>query len=391
MGAGVGQHLHLGGFHEQQRQGAAEEIHHRKGKQCIGNTDDGAAFQALTDAVQLTGAHVLAAVGGHGGTHGIERADQELAHLAACGNGGHRRGAQTVHRCLQHNGAQCGDGILQARGNAHADQMLDALTAEFPVLLLQEQGITAENVMDAQDHRYALGSHRSPCCAGNAHMEAQNEQHIQRHIEQRAENQVDDRRAGIAQRTDDAKEHIVEKHDGNAEKNDENIVMGILEDVLGGVHPMEEGIAQYADQRGHHSGKHHGQHDGVGHKALHALIIPLAEFLRHGNHKAVAHTHAKAQHQKVQRTGGANACQRLHAQKLTHHDGIHHVVDLLEQHAQQQGNQKANNQPRWGAFRHIAHSAAVHGDLPPEKMSSATVYSHRKGFARGKIIFYNVF
>ena len=143
-------------------------------------------------------------------------------------------------------------------------------------------------------------------------------------------------------------------------KNHKDIGKGVIHDIRRGIHPAQQWAAQGAYHRRHHQRKRHGEHDGIDHEPLEAGIVALTEFLRYRNGKAVAHADAEPQHQKAERPRGANACQRRYAQKLAHHDGVHHVVHLLKQKAKQQRKEKFHNAPRWRTLCHVPDKCSGH-------------------------------
>lgn len=79
-----------------------------------------AGADAPAQPVQLAGSHVLSAVCGHSGSHGVEGTGQQLKKLGSGRYGGHIETAQGVDGGLEDNGSDGGDGVLQAHGDSHA-------------------------------------------------------------------------------------------------------------------------------------------------------------------------------------------------------------------------------------------------------------------------------
>ena len=96
--------------------------------------------------------------------------------------------------------------------------------------------------------------------------------------------------------------------------------------------------------QGHRNGNGSGKPDHVAHKTAKVIIAFLTELLGNGNGKARADAVAQAQHKKVDGAGGAHTGQCVHTQKLTHHHGIHHAVQLLEQKPEGQRKHKGKHQ-----------------------------------------------
>ena len=167
---------------------------------------------------------------------------------------------------------------------------------------------------------------------------------IQHHIHQTGQNQEHQRRPGVAQRADNAGQQIIQHGGGNAKENHPDIIVGVGEGLLRGVHPAQNGSAQGGGRQRDNQSNDGSQPDHVAHEPAKALKILLTELLGHGDGKAGADTVAQSQHQKVDGAGRANARQRVYPQKFTNHDRIHHAVKLLKQQAKQQRQHKGKNQ-----------------------------------------------
>jgi len=89
------------------------------------------------DPIQFPRAQILSGVGSGGGSHGVEGTDEEHTHPAARRDGRHGGRAQAVDRRLQQNAADGGDGILQAHGQAHIQQLPDIDFPQPQIVLLQ--------------------------------------------------------------------------------------------------------------------------------------------------------------------------------------------------------------------------------------------------------------
>ena len=138
------------------------------------------------------------------------------------------------------------------------------------------------------------------------------------------------RRFGIAQRADDAGQRIIEDRHRDAPEDNHNIIIGLVENIVGGIRPNQNVFAQYHGQYRQHHRKANADPEHIAHIAPKPLIVLLSELLGHGNRKAGTHADAEAQHQKVHGACGTDAGQRIHAQHLAHDHGVHHAVKLLE-------------------------------------------------------------
>ena len=311
--------------------------------------DDNAQYRAVLDPlvnpIQLPRAQILSGEGSGGGSHGVKGADKEHAHPAARRDGRHGGRAQTVDRGLQQNAADGGDGILQAHGQAHIQQLPDVDFPKTQIVLLQmENREFLHDEIQAQHTGNQLAQQRRPACARDAHIQRQNKHDVQRHVQQAAHNQEHQRRFGISQRPENARQEIVQHGRGDAQKNHENIVVSIGKRIRRGVHPKEDLAAQQRRDQRHRCGDDAAEPDHITDEPAQPVKIPLSEFLRHGNGKPGAHAVAQSQHQKRNRTGRADPRQRVHTQKFPHHNGIHHTVNLLKQQSENQRQHKGKYQ-----------------------------------------------
>ena len=279
------------------------------------------------NAVELHCAVVLPAVDGHGRACGVERTGEELADLVCCGDGCDGDRAEAIHGRLHDDGADGGDGILQAHRHADGKQPRDMCAARPQLTGAKTQnGIALSHDGQTQQAGDGLRDHGRPCRALHAHAEHGDGQQVERNVQQGGENEKIDRGPGVSERADDAGDEIIKDDGGDAEENDEDVVVGIPENIVRRVHPAQHGCAQ--QRRGH--GEHHGERsrepDAVCHKAAQLRFVALAEFLRHGDDETVADADAEAEHQKIDGARRADARKRVHAEKTADDERIYHII-----------------------------------------------------------------
>ena len=363
--AAHGDDLRLLGIQEQQGQIPAPKAQNAENRHGVADSDDGAGLDPLMNPVQLPGPHILPREGGGGGADGVKGTDAEHTDLVAGGDRRHGRRAQVIDRRLEQDAADGGDGILQPHGYAHGQQQGHRFPAGLQILPPQPQNrVVPGDEHQAQDAGNGLGHHRGDARPGNPQLQPHDQRQIQGHVQQAGENQEQQRRPGIPQGADDAGQEIVEHGGGNTQENDENIIVGVAEGLRRGVHPVEDSAAQQGRNGGDDQREAGAQPDHGAHDPPQAVIIPLAEFLGHGDGKAGADAHAEAQHQKIDGAGGTNPRQGVHSQVLAHHHGIHHAVKLLEQQPEQQRQHEAQNQLHGGAGGQILCMLVSHNLTP---------------------------
>ena len=349
------------GIQEQQRQPVAPEIDGKENDCRVSDTQHRAVPNALMDSLRLACAQILSGEGCRSSPDGVIGAGAEHKHLAACGDRSHGAGAQTVDGGLQQDAADGGDGILQSHRQTHAQQMPCIDPAQMQVLPAQvQQREPFHHKHKAQHTGDKLTQQGCPPRAGNAHMEAHNEQHIQRHVQKTGQNQKYQRCTGIAQRTNDAGQQVIQHGGGDSQEDYPDIAVSIGKGFLGIVHPAKDLSAQGGGDQGDGQGNDGAQPDHVAHKPPQSLKVLLPEFLRHRDGKTGTDTVAHAQHHEVDGAGGAHTSQRLYSQKFAYDYRIHHAVKLLEQHTEQQRQHEGQNQLHGGANGQITCCIFLH-------------------------------
>ena len=258
--------------------------------------------------LRLSRADVLSGEGCGCGADGVKGTHGEQAHLAARGHGRHGGSAQPVDGGLEQNTADGGDGVLHPHGQSHSQQahQIAALRAKLLPAHFQHREMP-HHIPQAQQPGDQLAEQRGPSGPGHAHFQPHNEGQVQHHIQQAGKDQKIQRRPGIPQRADNAGEQVVQHGGRNAQKDQENVIIGVGKGIRRIAHPDQDSPAAQGGHQGDHPGEKHRQPDHIAHKFPQALKIPLAEFLSHGDGEAGADAVAQADHQKVHRAGGADS------------------------------------------------------------------------------------
>ena len=145
---------------------------------------------------------------------------------------------------------------------------------------------------------------------------------------------------------DHAGQHIVKVSGRNTPKNDINIEICAVQDILRGVHQAQNGLAQQTGDNSHDNGKGQAKPEGVADVALQSIFFFPTKGLRHGNGESGADTAAKPDDHKVERTGGTDRSQRFCAQRTAYDHSVDQIVKLLKQHRQQDRKCKAYQQAK---------------------------------------------
>ncbi len=188
----------------------------------------------------------------------------------------------------------------------------------------------------------------------------QDEGEVQADVQHRGDGQKVHRGLAVAQGAQDCRQQIIEKGGGDPHEDNEDIALGIREDIAGGVHHRENGAAQKAGSHREHRGEQDGEVGRVRHMPAHAGVVARPHPLGHRDGKPAAHPHAESDDKKVDGAGGPHRRQGLGPQQLSHDHRVHQVVKLLKQHAQQGGQAKVQDQPHGAAYSQIF----GHGRVP---------------------------
>ena len=78
-----------------------------------------------------------------------------------------------------------------------------------------------------------------------------------------------------------------------------------------------------------------------------------AEFPGHEDAETLGHALDHAENHPVEPIRGTQRCQRIDAQRLAHHHGVHNGVELLEHIAHHQRQGEGNEQRQGSAHGHI--------------------------------------
>ena len=152
-----------------------------------------------------------------------------------------------------------------------------------------------------------------------------------------------DRRFGVAERTDDARQRIVQVGCRNTGEYEENVAVRAVNNIVRRLHPNENLACHQADDHGHDHGKTGGDPSGISDETAHVLVILCAEPLCNRNGKPGADADDETVNHKVDGGGGTDRSQCIDTEKFSNNDRIDHVVKLLEQKSHQHRNRKAQN------------------------------------------------
>ena len=214
-------------------------------------------------------------------------------------------------------------------------------------------GIGAQQRHRRADRRAELGDDGRVGHALHAHAERDDEQQVKSGVQRRRHQQEVERPSGIAHRAQNARAHVVKQQSGHAREIVRQIRLRFGKHLGRRVlHAQRHGRNDNAQHRERH-GHRRRQHDGRVHRLVHLALVTRAEILRNHHARTAGQPAERADEQIDDGPDGTDGGKRLAADVVAHHPGIHHVVKLLKQIAQQQRNREIQQMMKRLAHRHV--------------------------------------
>ena len=221
------------------------------------------------------------------------------------------------------------------------------MTAHLGAKVFLRKAAAAQRGIAAKAHQCAskcgeqLAEHCGPGSARNAHAQRHDEQDIQAHVAQRRNHQEDQRRFAVAQRAQEIGDDVVKDCRARAQQDQEKIGVGVVVDVLRGLHPIENRVRQQAACQRQHDGEKQRQQPRNPRAAPHPILVLCAEALPETNAEAAGEALDEAQHKIDDDAGGADGGQRVFAQRAADDHRIGQRIEQLEQIAAEHRQREA--------------------------------------------------
>ena len=167
------------------------------------------------------------------------------------------------------------------------------------------------------------------------------EEQVQHDVGQTGGDQKIEGALGVAHGPQDAGAHVVEEGGDASGEVDPQVDGGVGQHIGRRAHQPQGGPGGGDPQHGDAHAGGQGQGDGRVDGAAEALRVPGAVPLGDDHRGPRGEPHEEV-HQKVDehRRGATHGGQSLLAHEVAHDDGVHRVVELLEEGAQQDGEEK---------------------------------------------------
>ena len=313
---------------------AQEQAHHSDAEQAVAH-----------DAVEVVvpaGTHVLAGKG-HGRLRKGIHAGVDEALEVGCGRvSGHDRGTKGIDGRLDHHVGQAEHGALQTGGQADPDDLQHGFLVDAQMPQVKVHGTL---FLDQQhrDHNggYRLAEDGGQRHARHTHLEHDDEQQVQHHIDDTCHRQTDQRAAGVAHGTQQGGVEVVQHGHRHSDEVDLQVKGGKVNDILGAGHQFQQAVGCKKAHKSHQNATHKAQGNSSLHRFVHALVILCT--ITAGRHNVCTQRKADKQvdQQVDERTVGTNCCQRGAADEPAHHDHIGSIEQQLQKAGcrQRQGKQ----------------------------------------------------
>ena len=218
-------HLGAGGIDPQKLR--AEIDGQNTQKLCGHNAGHNADHSDLLDASIVTGAVILAGKGHVGLIEGVDVGINELLNADGGRAAGHNDLTEGVDGGLHRHVGQREQHSLNSGGDAHLHDLLelDGVDLQLPEVQPQRTGLLHE-AADHQCGRNALGDHGGQCHACHIHVEVDDKDQIQDHVDNAGCEQVIERSLGIAAGPQQSGAKVVEHGGGHAGEVDPQVERG---------------------------------------------------------------------------------------------------------------------------------------------------------------------
>ena len=321
---------------------------------CDGGHEPCAGTYAVADAYVVVGTVVLRGEGRDGQPEGEKRHGGDAFQLRGGRHGGHVGWPEFVQDGLQDDDADGGHRELQRHGQRQPQHVLVEREVPTPVLSLKlENRELPDDVDQAEQGGDALRNDCRPRRAAAALLKAENEPVVETDVQKAGDDQEDDGGDAVAKGADNVGNQAVADQRERSREHDEHVVVGHLVDFVRRVHhAQDERRAQAADDGGHRA-EDEGDDDGDGHGMAHVVIVLRAEPLRRDDGQAGCQPEEEAEHEKHDAACAADGRQGAVAKRPPDDRRVRHVVELLEDVADQQGNGKPQKQFHRIACGHV--------------------------------------
>ena len=229
-----------------------------------------------------------------------------------------------------------------------------------------ENGKPFKNVGGAAEARNQLGGYGGDGSPRGSHAEPQDQRQVQRNVQYAGQNQEIEGRPAVPEGAENVGEEVEQHGCADAPGNDDDVGVGRLHDFRRSLQQFQNGTSKGDADGGQQDGHDGTQDDADGKAAPHRPPAARSKALGRDDSQPRCESDDEAEDEKHQAARAAHGGQGFHAQRAAHDQGVRHVVKLLEQVADQQGNGKQENQfGGIAACQGLGHPERPHGTPLP--------------------------
>ena len=280
-----------------------------------------------------------------------DRADKEIDPVGDA-HGGHRRVAEARRRHVEQRGGQAGKALPEQRGRAHADDGEIVRRPAADVAPRNAQGaLLFQKEIQQHAEADALADHGGQRRASRPQAEGEDQQRIQRHVEQVAAGDAQGRkgRPPLAFHGD-----VKDKggaHNGRARQDIPGVGAGIGQNGVGGAQKPHERLQKQQPEQAQKPAEHQRHHHRGGNVAAGALAVLLPQLA--GDHAPRPHADGKPHrlNEALERKDHANR-RRCAGAELRDEIRIGDVVNGGDHHPCHGGQGQRRHKPGDGGLGH---------------------------------------
>ena len=192
--------------------------------------------------------------------------------------------------------------------------------------------------------------------AGDAQMHDHDQQDVQQDVADGGQGKRQKRRAAVTYGVQEAGHEVVGHDQGQTGKDNAQIGARHVHCVFRKVQDTQHGREACLGSDFQHNDRENGQKNALAHGTPEARMVPGAEGLGDLNAEALGQAHGDGEHQPVQPAGAGHGSQGGHALTASDDQGVHKVVELLQNIAGGNGQAESENMPGRPAGGHIPYT-----------------------------------
>ena len=328
--------IHLEGSHEV----FPEEVEDEAQDDGEAHRHDAGGTDAVVGALHVSGANVLADVGGDGCLEAHHGHHGEAVHLHDDAVGGDVVGAEAVGKALGHQHAGGEGRVLNGGGQPQPDDQSGNALVRLQVAEVDLRPVGALALPPQEEQAGGeVGNDGRPGDARHVPVELRHEEQIQNDVQKSRDDQSVHGGLGVPQAADQTVHAVVDDVAAGADEDDAEIGGASVHDILRGTQEPEQRPGKNKAQGRDDDAHQHTEGEGGGHRLFQILVVLCALILGNDDVRAHAHPHEEGAEEHHDREAGIHGGDALRAvgSEVSHDQRVHHVVELLEEVAQDGG------------------------------------------------------